>query len=60
MSETKALFAQLFRLLIYFIPFNYHMRKKDSFNRKHTTVLRYHYEMTMHYYEKIYRKEWSK
>lgn len=56
MSETKALFTQLFKIIIYFIPFYYHSRKQYTIHHRHPTVRRYHYEMADHYFEKIYGK----
>lgn len=38
---------------------DYHLRKRKKFNRKHKTVLRYHYEKALHYYEKAYGEEWE-
>jgi hypothetical protein len=33
---------------------NYHLKKKNKFDSKHQTVLKYHFEMAEHYYKKIF------
>jgi hypothetical protein len=46
----------LFKFIRYSLFLEYHMKKKDTISSKHQTVLKYHFEMTEHYYEKIYGK----
>lgn len=33
---------------------DYHLKKKDTIDPEYITVHRYHYEMSKHYYKKIY------
>lgn len=52
---------QFFRLLKYGWLLNYHTGKQDKFSeKKHRTVLLYHYEMAQYYYEKIYGEPYVK
>ena len=52
--EVKPIIKLLFKLLIYGIQLNYHIKKRDKFASKHKTLLNFHYEMAEHYYEKIF------
>ncbi|MED4377964.1 hypothetical protein P9274_20110 [Schinkia azotoformans] len=49
----------IIKIIWYGVFMDYHLRKKDTINPKYKTVLRYHYEMALHYYEKAYGKEFE-
>lgn len=58
-GEVRYMVLKLVKVLWYGIFLSYHIKKKDNVNIKHKTVLRYHYEMALHYYEKAYGKEYE-
>ncbi|WP_160169884.1 hypothetical protein [Priestia flexa] len=51
---------KLIRLLVYGWLFDYHVKKKNTYNMmNHETVMKYHFEKAQYYYEKIYGKKFS-